>query len=123
VNLSRACPAAVVLREIAVLALAKVYQARSRPANSEDDILCDFFASHAAHAMAGKTGFGIGSLHDRFIHVPIELLATHKKHLDPKSAWWRSVLATTGQPEKFTSKRRSERKKHWQRILTNTLAS
>ena len=61
------------------------YQVRSRPANSEDDILCDFFARHAAHAaMAGKTGVVIGSLHDRFIHVPIELLATHKKHLDPE---------------------------------------
>jgi 6-phosphofructokinase 1 len=79
------------------------YQVRSRPANGEDDILCDFFARHAAHAaMAGKTGVVIGSLHDRFIHVPIELLATHKKHLDPRSAWWRSVLATTGQPENFT---------------------
>jgi 6-phosphofructokinase 1 len=26
------------------------------------------------------------------------LLATHKKRLDPASGWWRSVLATTGQP-------------------------
>ena len=75
------------------------YQVRSRPANCEDALLCDLFARHAAHAaMAGKTGVVIGFLHERFIHVPIELLATHTKRLDPASGWWRSVLATTGQP-------------------------
>jgi 6-phosphofructokinase 1 len=79
------------------------YQVRSRPANSEDALLCDLFARHAAHAaMAGKTGVVIGFLHERFIHVPIELLATHTKRLDPASGWWRSVLAATGQPERFT---------------------
>jgi 6-phosphofructokinase 1 len=75
------------------------YQVRSRPANSEDALLCDLFARHAVHAaMAGKTGLVIGFLHERFIHVPIELLAGHTKRLDPASGWWRSVLATTGQP-------------------------
>ena len=78
------------------------YQIRSRPANSEDALLCDLFARHAVHAaMAGKTGIVIGFLHERFIHVPIELLATHTKRLDPASGWWRSVLAATGQPERF----------------------
>jgi 6-phosphofructokinase 1 len=78
------------------------YQIRSRPANSEDALLCDLFARHAVHAaMAGKTGLVIGFLHERFIHVPIELLATHAKRLDPASGWWRSVLATTGQPDRF----------------------
>jgi 6-phosphofructokinase 1 len=78
------------------------YQVRSRPANSEDALLCDLFARHAVHAaMAGKTGVVIGFLHERFIHVPIELLASHTKRLDPASGWWRSVLAATGQPERF----------------------
>jgi 6-phosphofructokinase 1 len=79
------------------------YQVRSRPANCEDALLCDLFARNAAHAaMAGKTGLVIGFLHERFIHVPIELLATRTKRLDPASGWWRSVLATTGQPEHFS---------------------
>jgi 6-phosphofructokinase 1 len=78
------------------------YQVRSRPANCEDALLCDLFARHAVHAaMAGKTGVVIGFLHERFVHVPIELLATHTKRLDPASNWWRSVLAATGQPERF----------------------
>lgn len=78
------------------------YFVRSSPANSEDSILCDFFARHAAHAaMAGKTGLVVGYLHNRFIHVPIELLASRKKHLDEAGFAWSAVLAATGQPERF----------------------
>ena len=50
---------------------------------------------------SGESGVVIGFLHERFIHVPIELLATHTKRLDPASGWWRSVLAATGQPAQF----------------------
>src|SRR5499427_565814 len=78
------------------------YIVRSSPDNAEDTILCDQFARHAAHAaMAGKTGVVIGYLHDRFIHVPIELLATMQKRLDPDSSDWSAVLAATGQPHRF----------------------
>jgi hypothetical protein len=47
--------------------------------------------------MAGKTGLVIGQQHDIFTHVPIELLAAHKKQLDLNSPAWLGVLATTGQ--------------------------
>ena len=78
------------------------YQVRSRPANCEDALLCDLYARHAAHAaMAGKTGIVIGFLHERFIHVPIELLARKIKRLDPTTGWWHAVLAATGQPDRF----------------------
>jgi 6-phosphofructokinase 1 len=78
------------------------YFVRSSPANSEDSILCALFARHAAHAaMAGKTGLVIGYLHDRFIHVPIELLAKEKKRMDPDGPPWSAVLAATGQPHRF----------------------
>jgi 6-phosphofructokinase 1 len=78
------------------------YLVRSSPANSEDSILCDLFARQAAHAaMAGKSGLVIGYLHERFIHVPGELLTSRKKRLDPDSFAWRAVLAATGQPERF----------------------
>jgi 6-phosphofructokinase 1 len=78
------------------------YIVRSSPDNAEDAVLCDRFARYAAHAaMAGKTGLVIGHLHDQFIHVPIELLATQQKRLDPESATWSAVLAATGQPHRF----------------------
>lgn len=78
------------------------YSLRSSPTNAEDSVLCDRFGRYAAHAaMAGKTGLVIGFLHDRFIHLPIELLATQQKRLDPESPAWSAVLAATGQPHHF----------------------
>jgi 6-phosphofructokinase 1 len=78
------------------------YEIRSCRANCGDAILFDLFSRNAVHAaMAGRTGLVIGFLHERFIHVPIELLASHTKRLNPTSGWWRSVLAATGQPERF----------------------
>jgi 6-phosphofructokinase 1 len=74
------------------------YIVRSSAANSEDAILCDMFARNAVHAaMAGKTGLVIGNMHDRFIHVPIELVTSRKKSMDPQSFQWRAVQASTGQ--------------------------
>jgi 6-phosphofructokinase 1 len=78
------------------------YLVRSSPANAEDSVLCDLFARNAVHAaMAGKTGLLIGYLHDMFIHVPIELLASRTKVMEPDSLAWRSALSATGQPERF----------------------
>jgi 6-phosphofructokinase 1 len=78
------------------------YHVRSGPANSEDSILCDLFARNAVHAaMAGKTGLMIGFLHDQFIHVPIELLASRKKSIDPAGPVWSGTLAATGQAALF----------------------
>lgn len=78
------------------------YFIRSSPANAEDSILCDLFARHAAHAaMSGRTGLVVGYLHDKFIHVPIELLTSVKKAMDPAGFAWSAVLAATGQPEMF----------------------
>ena len=51
--------------------------------------------------MAGKTGLVIGYLHDKFIHMPIELLASRKKSMDPDGFAWSVVLAATGQRESF----------------------
>jgi hypothetical protein len=59
------------------------YQIRSRPANSEDTLLCDLFARHAVHAaMAGKTG-----------------LVTRNALILPAAGG--SVLAATGQAAQF----------------------
>lgn len=76
------------------------YLIRSSRADAEDSLLCDYFARNAAHAaMAGKTGLVIGLVHDHFVHVPIERLASHKKRLEPDGVTWRAVLASTGQPD------------------------
>lgn len=78
------------------------YTIRSVAASAADAVLCDLFARNAVHAaMAGRTGLVIGLVHDQYVHVPIELLTTTKKRMDPAGIHWRSVLAATGQPERF----------------------
>jgi len=78
------------------------YVVRSVPADAEDSILCDLFARNAVHAgMAGRTGLVIGLIHDKFVHVPIELVVREKKRLNPNGGLWHAVLATTGQPAHF----------------------
>ena len=74
------------------------YLVRSCPPNSGDALLCDRFARHAVHAaMSGRTGLVIGLVNDQFVHVPIDLLGSQKKQVDPGGAQWHSVLACTGQ--------------------------
>lgn len=78
------------------------YLVRSRPANTEDAILCDRFARHAVHAaMAGKTGMAVGLLNSQFVHVPIDLITSGHKQVALDGELWHAVLAATGQPAQF----------------------
>lgn len=78
------------------------YLIRSTPANAEDSVLCDLFARNAVHAaMAGKTGLVIGYMHNIFIHVPIEMLTSGEKCMEPDNPVWSAALSATGQPEHF----------------------
>lgn len=74
------------------------YLVRSVPANSYDRFLTDQMARHAVHAaMAGKTGMLIGHEHNQFIHVPIPIVVSQRKHLNTAGDLWRAVLQVTGQ--------------------------
>jgi 6-phosphofructokinase 1 len=43
----------------------------------------------------------MGLWYNTFIHVPIPLAISGKKHLRPESEVWGCVLAATGQPARF----------------------
>lgn len=78
------------------------YSIRSRPANCEDAILCDQLARRAADAaLAGKTDLVVASIHDVFVHLPLETVTGKKRQLDPEGEPWRSVLASTGQAARY----------------------
>ncbi len=82
------------------------YIIRSVAANVSDAWLCDQLARHAAHAaMAGKTDLILGSLHGKFVHVPIPLAVERRRQVDLEGNLWASVLATTGQPARFGAAR------------------
>ncbi|MEW6747756.1 MAG: ATP-dependent 6-phosphofructokinase [Planctomycetota bacterium] len=78
------------------------YIIRSVAANTDDNILCDQFARCAVHAaMAGCTDTMIGFANGALFLTPLTLVTTEKKRIDPESDFWRSVLATTGQPARM----------------------
>ena len=78
------------------------YLIRSVPANCDDSILCDQFARRAVHAaMAGKTDVLVCSWNRKFIHVPISMVVSEKRRVNPEGELWTLVLSATGQPTRF----------------------
>lgn len=79
------------------------YNIRSRPANANDSIYCLRLGSNAVHAaMAGKTNMIVGLHHDRFVHLPISMIAA-RKTIDPQSWFWQTILQATRQPGRMTN--------------------
>jgi 6-phosphofructokinase 1 len=75
------------------------YAIRSVPASPQDNVYCSILAQNAVHAgMAGKTNMLVGRWHDRFVHIPLSVVISDRRKIDPKGDIWRSVLETTGQP-------------------------
>ena len=75
------------------------YILRSLPANALDAELCLMFGQHAVHAaMAGRTGMSVSYWHQRFMHVPLDVMVGRRKQLDPGGELWHAVLGATGQP-------------------------
>ena len=75
------------------------YIIRSVPATADDSVFCVHLAHHATHAaMAGRTDMLVGYYNDRFVHLPLKMVTTGTKQLDPGGRLWRLVLASTGQP-------------------------
>lgn len=75
------------------------YMLRGVPASAMDSVFCDELARNAAHAaMAGKTGVMIGRWHRSFTHVPLGLVLSERRRIDPDKELWLAVTETTGQP-------------------------
>jgi len=75
------------------------YMIRSVPAAPEDRVFCYNLGRHAVHAaMAGKTGMVVARWHERFVHLPMDLVSSGRRKVDPHGDLWRSVLESTGQP-------------------------
>jgi len=75
------------------------YMLRGVPASAIDSVFCAELARAAAHAaMAGKTDMMVGRLHRVFTHVPLPLVISKKKRIDPDGDLWLAVTESTGQP-------------------------
>jgi len=75
------------------------YAIRSAPANPDDSIYCERLGNAAVHAaMAGKTKIIIGLVNNRFVHLPIKMVISHRNKVNPESSLWRDTLDATHQP-------------------------
>ncbi len=75
------------------------YIIRSAPANPNDSIYCSRLGAHAVHAaMAGKTRTLISLLHNKFVHIPIQVAVSERNFVDTEGSLWRDVLENTRQP-------------------------
>jgi 6-phosphofructokinase 1 len=75
------------------------YIIRSASASADDSILCSRLGQNAVHAaLSGRTKMIVGLWNNIFTHVPMTLVISRRKRLDPLSPVWFSVLESTGQP-------------------------
>lgn len=78
------------------------YMIRSVAASPQDRIYCMRLGQAAVHAgMAGKTGLIVGRWHSSYVHVPVKVVTSARREVDPSGDLWLSVLETTGQPPTF----------------------
>jgi len=78
------------------------YIIRSVPASPQDRIYCMRLGQAAVHAaMAGKTGLVVARWHSTYVHVPISVVTSTRRMVEPGGDLWLSVLESTGQPARF----------------------
>ena len=86
-------------RELTLKFLKPSYAIRSVPAKAFDSVYCVRLAQAAAHAgMAGRTDMVVGRRHNRFVHVPIDIVVSQRNEVAPDGDLWLSVLESTAQP-------------------------
>ena len=74
-------------------------EGRAVPAKAFDSVYCVRLAQAAAHAgMAGRTDMVGGRRHNRFVHVPIDIVVSERNEVAPDGDLWLSVLESTAQP-------------------------
>ena len=75
------------------------YQIRAAVTTASDSIYCERLGNNAVHAaMAGKTKMVVGLVHEKFVHIPINMVIASRNVVDPEGALWRDTLDATSQP-------------------------
>ena len=75
------------------------YQIRAAVTTASDSIYCERLGNNAVHAaMAGKTKMVVGLVHEKFVHIPINMVIASRNVVDPEGALWRDTLDATRQP-------------------------
>lgn len=80
------------------------YIIRSAVALPTDALYCTRLASNAVHAaMSGRTNMMISFLHNRYIHLPIDIAVSEVNKIDPESPLWLDVIGKLQMPIKMVN--------------------
>ena len=75
------------------------YMIRSVPTTSNDRIYCKVLAHNAVHAaFAGYTGITVGLVNTHYVYLPIPVVISAPRCVDPKGKAWNRLRASIGQP-------------------------
>lgn len=75
------------------------YIIRSIPTTSNDRIYCKILAHNAVHAaMAGYTGITVGLVNTHYVYLPIPVIISAPRKVDPRGKAWNRLRASIGQP-------------------------
>ncbi|KAK7278573.1 hypothetical protein RJT34_23605 [Clitoria ternatea] len=75
------------------------YMIRAIPSNASDNIYCTLLAHGVVHgAMAGYTGFTVGSVNSKHAYIPIARVTERQKTVKLTDRMWARLLASTNQP-------------------------
>ena len=87
-------------RNVTVKYIDPSYTIRSLPASAFDAQYCNALGQHAVHAgLAGYTNAMVGRWNGLFTVVPLDLVTSQRRQLQPDGDAWQRVLQTTGQPD------------------------
>ena len=76
------------------------YMIRSIPANAVDSIYCSILSQNCVHGvMAGFTGFTVGLVNTHYVYLPINIVTTVPKQVNPQGKLWYRLMESTQQPD------------------------
>ncbi|KAL0308547.1 UNVERIFIED_CONTAM: ATP-dependent 6-phosphofructokinase [Sesamum radiatum] len=79
------------------------YMIRAIPSNASDNVYCTLLAQSAVHgAMAGYTGFTVGSVNGRNAYIPFHRITERQNKVVITDRMWARLLLSTNQPSFFS---------------------
>ncbi|KAK1311824.1 6-phosphofructokinase 3 [Acorus calamus] len=88
------------------------YMIRAIPSNASDNVYCTLLAHSAIHgAMAGYTGFTIGSVNGRHAYIPFHRITETQNKVVITDRMWARLLSSTNQPSFLNSQTIEDSKK------------
>ncbi|KDP34145.1 hypothetical protein JCGZ_07716 [Jatropha curcas] len=98
------------------------YMIRAIPSNASDNVFCTLLAHSAVHgAMAGFTGFTVGSVNGRHSYIPFNRITEKQNKVVITDRMWARLLSSTDQPSFLRPKVVNKQEKPSIQLLNDNL--